>query len=254
MSTVRILNNAILWLTVVLVLFCGYGSVRAEESQSAMKDKIIGWVNKTRVEKGLPELTVDLRLNKAAKAHSENMVGHNLLSENDPSLGTPFERIRAAGLTDIDNLIVVAKASDWDDLRGQLESEVKIEKILSPEMTHIGVGIVSDKKGNYWVTLHMTERAITFTQFTLNQSTGDPVRRSIKINGKTIHEKVKALLIPPENSSSVAAERIVVPDSDGDFEISLSFGTATGNFSFEFFVSDGGGAYELKNYFSMDIH
>ncbi|MFC1839595.1 hypothetical protein ACFL1N_08445, partial [Thermodesulfobacteriota bacterium] len=173
-------------------------------------------------------------------------------SESGPALGTPFERIRKSRLSETNSLVVVARASEWDSLVQQFDSEVNTSKILSPEMTHMGVGIFADTNGNHWVTLHMTERAINFTLFTMNQTTGNPIKRSMKINGNTRHEKVRALLIPPEDSSRDTLEQIVVPDSNGDFEIKFSFGVTAGNFSFEFSVFENE-MYKLKNSFSMEI-
>lgn len=252
MTSVRTLNKGFFRLVVISILFCGSGWLHAAEQTEITVGNILNWVNQIRTEKGLQQLDIDTRLNETAKAHSEKMSDHDLLAESAPGLGTPLERIRTAGLTDTNNLVVVGRTLDWESLLEQLESGNNTAKILSHEMTHLGVGIFSDPDGSRWVTLHMIERAISFTLFTMHQSNGNPVKRSMTINGNTTHEKVRALLVPPEESKAASIEHIVVPDGNGDFEIELSFGISTGNFGFEFSISDNG-MYELKNFFSMDI-
>lgn len=252
MSAVKNLNKRVLWLALILFFFYSPFLIHAEEQSDITIASLAARVNQARVQKGLPKLDVDPRLNQAALAHSERMARHDLLSESGPALGTPFERVRAAGLSDLNSMVVVARASEWDRLREQLDSGDNNSKILSPEMTHLGAGIFTDTNGNQWVTLHMTERAINFTLFTMHQTTGNPVKRSMNIKGNTRHEKIRALLVPPEDSARDTVEQIVVPDSNGDFEIKLSFGVYTGNFGFEFSVFEDG-EYKLKNSFNMEI-
>ena len=254
MQTNRKLNIALLWLVFVLPVFFGNASLRAEEqSLEAVKDSAVNWVNQVRTEQGIQTLAIDSKLNEIAETHSKKMAANDLLSENDPVSGTPFERIRSSGLTDVNNLVVVAKAPDWDQLRDQLESQENLEKIISPEMTRMGVGIVSGPNGNLWLTIHMIERAITFTQFTLSQSNTVPARHSITIRGNTLYKKIRVLMVPPEGiEQKLALEHVVIPDANGDFEITLSFGISTGNFSLNFSVLQAN-KYKLMNSFSMDV-
>jgi hypothetical protein len=254
MPTVRISNIRLFWLVLALIVFGGHAGLEAKEPPpDTIVETALIWINQARAQEGLHSLSFDPRLNEAARAHSEQMADHGMLSESDPALGTPYERIRAKGLTDTNSLVVVVRARDWDGLREQLESTENLSRILSPEMTHVGVGIVLDPDGDLWLTVHMTERAITFIQFTLSQSSGLPVIRSMSIKGNTPHEKIKVLLVPPEGSKpDLAVERIVVPDSNGDFEVTLPFGAAIGHFGLEFSVPKDG-SYTLKNFFSMDI-
>lgn len=252
MTVVKNLNNRVLWSALFLFIFCLPFFIHAEEQPGITVDSILTHVNQLRTQEGLSELVVDKQLNDAAGMHSTKMAELDLLSVSSPELGTPFERVRKSRLTDTNSLVVVAKALNWSSLEEQLGSEDNLSKILSPEMTHMGVGIYADAEENHWVTLHMTERAINFTLFTMNQTTGNPIKRSMKITGNTRHEKIRVLMIFPEDSARDNVEQIIVPDSNGDFEVKLSFGITTGNFSFEFSVSDNG-EYKLKNSFSMGI-
>ncbi len=241
-------------LPLVLIMLFGHVALYGgQQLPDNMVDTALKWINQTRAHKGLEILSIDTKLNMVAKKHSSQMVKYNILSDRNPVLGTPFERIQSSGLTDINNLVVVARAKTWALLQEQLESPENLSKILSPEMTDAGIGIEQDSAGDIWLTIHMVERAITFTQFTLSQSNDEPARRSITIKGNTRYKEDKATVIPPDDSNpNLAVDRIIVPDSNGNFEIKLTLGTATGSFDFKFYVQKDG-VYKLKNCFSMDI-
>ena len=254
MIILRKLNMGSFWLPFVLIIFSGnvmlYGGQQLPEN---IVDTTLTWINHVRAQKGLEKLSIDPKLNRVAKAHSEKMAEHNMLSDSDATLGTPFERIKSSGLTDINNLVAVAKAKNLELLQQQIESPENISKILSPEMTNVGVGINQDSTGDLWLTIHMTERAITFTQFTLSQTNTTPAGHSITIKGNTPYKKIEVILIPPENSNpDLKVDRILTPDSNSGFEITLTLGTATGSFDFEFYVEKDG-VYQLKNTFSLGI-
>jgi uncharacterized protein YkwD len=238
----------------VLIIFSGYATLcSGQQLPDNIIDTTLTWINQARTQKGLKIISIDPKLNKIAKTHSKNMIEHNLLSDSNPALGTPFERMQSSGLTDTNNLVAVARAKTWDLLREQLKAPENLPKILSSEMTHVGIGMEQDSTGDLWLTIHMTERAINFTQYTLNQSNDIPASRSIKIKGNTRYKKVEVILIPPEDSNpDLAVDRVIIPNSSGNFETVLTFKTETGTFEFEFYVQIDG-TYELKNFFSMDI-
>ncbi len=233
------------------IMFSGYSRLFGSEQPPI--DEVWTWVNQVRAQGQLEILYVDPQLNSVAETHSEQMAANNLLSDSNPELGTPYERIRLSGLTDINNLVAVAHAKNMDLLLKQLESPENLSKILSPEMTHGGVAVFQGSTGDLWLSIHLSERSITFTQFTLSQSNDVPASRSITISGNTLYEKIKLTVVPPEGSNpALAVDRIIFPDSGSNFEITYFFGTTTGNFSFEFSVQKDG-VYILKNLFSMGV-
>lgn len=254
MLILRKFNAGSFRLALVLIMFCGHTLLYGgQQMPDSIVDTTLAWINQARVQEGLEVLAVDPKLNMIAEKHSEQMIEHNMLSDSNQDLGTPFERIQSSGLTDTNNLVAVARAKTRDLLREQLVFPENLSKILSPEMTHVGIGIKQDSSGDLWLTIHMAERTITFNEFTLSQSNTTPASRSITINGNTLYKKVRIILVPPENSNpDLAVDRIIVPDLNGDFEITLTFGTSNGIFDFEFYVQKDG-AYKLKNYFTMEI-
>ncbi len=250
----KLINMYFFWIVLALIFFSGQATIcRGQQLPGNIADAALTWINQVRAREGLETISIDPRLNKVAETHSQNMIDYNMLSDSNPDLGTPSERVKSAKLTDINNLAIVAEAKTWDLLREQLESPENLSGILSPEMTHAGIGLKQDSTGNIWLTIHMAERAITFNQFTLSQSNTDPVEHSITIKGNTTYKKVRAILVPPENSVfDLEEEHIIAPDSSGDFKITLTLGTATGTFEFEFYVQKDG-AYKLKNFFTIGI-
>jgi hypothetical protein len=242
------------WLLLALIMLplhaVLYGSQQLPDN---IINTAITWINQVRTREGFEKLTIDPKLDRIAEAHSENMAEYDMLSESNPTLRTPFERMKASGLTDTNNIVAVAQAKTWELLRQQLESPENLSKILSPDMTRAGIGIKQDSTGDLWLTVHMTERAITFTQYNLVQSNTTPVRRSITIKGNTPYKKIEVTLVPPDSlNPDLFVDRIIDPDANGNFEITLTFGTATGIFDFEFYVQVNG-EYKLTNFFSMSI-
>ncbi len=240
------------WLPFVLIIFSGNVSLYAEqEVPENIADTVTAWINNTRSLKGLEKLSVDPRLNRAAVSHSEKMSEYNILSDSGSDLGTPLDRLKSLGLTDINSLVAVAKAETPELLLKQLESPENISKILSSEMTNMGVGVKRDTNGGLWLTVHMTERAVAFTQFTLSKTDTDPAGHSITVKGNTPYNKIEVVLIPLDKTNpDLAVDRVITPDANRCFEVTLYLGTETGSFDFEFYVEKDGG-YQLKNIFSL---
>jgi hypothetical protein len=216
-------------------------------------DTTLEWINKYRSQKGIEKLIIDQKLNMVAAAHSIKMAELGMLSDSSTALGTPFERIKSSGLTDANNLVAVAKARNFDLLRNQLESSENLSKISATEMTHMGIGVKQDSAGEFWLTIHMSEHAITFTQFILSQSDTEDTQRSITIKGNTSYGKIKVILASTETlNPEVNVDHIIEPQPNGDFEITIAFGTITGSCNFEFYVQKDG-VYKLTNCFNMNV-
>jgi nitrate reductase NapAB chaperone NapD len=216
-------------------------------------DTTVTWINQYRAQKGIEKLIIDQKLNRVAEAHSVKMAELDMLSDSSEALGTPFERVKSSGLTDTNNLVVVAKAKNLDLLRNQLESSENISKILSAEMTHMGIGVKQNSAGEFWLTIHMSERAIAFTQFIFSQLNTEDAQRSITIKGNASYKKIKVIFASSETlTPEVNVDQIIMPQPNGDFEITLNFGKETGGFDFKFYVEKDG-VFQLKNLFNMNI-
>nr|WP_320012397.1 CAP domain-containing protein [uncultured Desulfobulbus sp.] len=242
-----------LFVWLAFFVFLGLGNVQAQESQQELADKVYTWVNQQREGNSLSTLEVDSRLQTVARAHSQAMHKQNLVAATGPTFDSPEDRIKASGLTEVDTLVVVAKGASWEELVTQLGQEENLQVLLSPAMTHIGVGVTEDGE-NYWLTVQLVERRITFGTFTFTQTSSIPIRRSLEITGSSDQQKIKVVVIAPGASSTqVASEHVLTPDATGAFDEVLSLGSATGDFQFQFSCLRGD-SYTLKHAFTLEVH
>jgi uncharacterized protein YkwD len=99
-------------------------------------------INVDRQRAGLPPLSLDDRLSKVARAHSEDMVHHHFVGHVSPTTGSAADRLRSAHLPAQLVLENVARAySPGEVERGLMESPGHRANLLSKEVTHYGVGI-----------------------------------------------------------------------------------------------------------------
>ena len=101
-------------------------------------------VNEERTSAGLPALAWDDRLVPVGRAHSEEMFKLKYFSHTSPVAGSPFDRLKAAGITYTragENLAYAQSVTIAH--RGLMESQGHRENILRPEFTRIGIGVIS---------------------------------------------------------------------------------------------------------------
>jgi uncharacterized protein YkwD/uncharacterized membrane protein required for colicin V production len=101
-------------------------------------------VNDERAAVGLTRLQWDDRLLPVARQHSEEMFKLKYFAHQSPVSGSPFDRLKAAGITYTragENLAYAQSVSVAH--RGLMQSQGHRENILRPEFTHIAIGVVS---------------------------------------------------------------------------------------------------------------
>lgn len=121
-------------------------------------------------------------------------------------------------------------------------------------MTHTGVKIFSAGDGTRWLTIHMLERVITFTNFKLETSSGAAPGKSITIQGVTPVDKVKVGMVFGQELDAEAYDstKIVIPDSKDNFSVSFDFDLGDGQYGFLFWVYENG-LYRKSNYFDIKV-
>lgn len=105
--------------------------------------RMLSFVNEERRSTGLEPLKMDPLLRKVARAHSAEMIRLDYFAHDSPVTGTPFDRMRDAGVSYLfagENLayaqdVVVAH-------EGLMDSPSHRENILTAEFTHVGIGAV----------------------------------------------------------------------------------------------------------------
>jgi uncharacterized protein YkwD len=101
-------------------------------------------VNEERTAVGLRALTWDDRLLPVARQHSEEMFRLKYFAHQSPVTGSPFDRLKAAGIVYSragENLAYAQSVSVAH--RGLMQSPGHRENILRPEFTRIAIGIIS---------------------------------------------------------------------------------------------------------------
>ena len=108
------------------------------------EQQMFGLVNDERTSAGLKPLAWDDRLLPIARQHSEEMFRLKYFSHQSPVSGSPFDRLKAAGITYQragENLAYAQSVTVAH--RGLMQSPGHRANILMPEYTRIAIGVVS---------------------------------------------------------------------------------------------------------------
>ncbi|WP_428910084.1 CAP domain-containing protein [Niallia sp. Krafla_26] len=128
-------------------------STPASSSVSAFEQKVVELTNQERAKNGLPALTLDVELSKVAREKSNDMRTKNYFSHNSPTYGSPFDMMKAYGISyrTAGENIAMGQRSPEEVVQAWMNSQGHRENIMNPNFTHIGVGHVSS--GNYWTQM-----------------------------------------------------------------------------------------------------
>lgn len=116
----------------------------ALEPDPVAERQLLDQVNEERTSVGLAPLEWDDRLVPVARAHSQEMFRLKYFAHQSPVTGSPFDRLKAAGITYTragENLAYAQSVTVAH--RGLMSSEGHRANILSPEFTRIGIGVIS---------------------------------------------------------------------------------------------------------------
>jgi len=105
-------------------------------------------VNRDRKRVGLAPLVNHPRLAEIARAHSKDMRETGVVAHVSPTTGSAADRVEAGGVRTVLVLENVARAYGvYESQQGLMESPGHRANLLSPEATHIGIGIVVGSEG-----------------------------------------------------------------------------------------------------------
>ncbi|MCI6567891.1 MAG: SafA/ExsA family spore coat assembly protein [Dysosmobacter sp.] len=117
--------------------------------------EVIRLVNDIRKQNGLSPLTANWELSRVARYKSQDMADNRYFAHNSPTYGTPFEMMRAFGLSfrTAGENIAYGYATPQKVVDGWMNSSGHRANILNASYKQIGVGYVA--KGNYWTQMFM---------------------------------------------------------------------------------------------------
>ena len=116
-------------------------------------------VNEERRRHGLPALTADTMLARAARIHAEDMAGRQFVSHQGSDGSDPSQRLDRVGYPWIwvgENLAAGQEATD-EVVFGWLRSRDHLANILSPEAVSAGLAMARSSEGEfgtYWVMVY----------------------------------------------------------------------------------------------------
>ncbi len=120
------------------------------QSVSEFEKKVVELTNVERTKAGLAPLKIYDPLMAVAKQKSQDMASKNYFSHTSPTYGSPFDQMKAAGISykAAGENIAQGQRSPEEVVQAWMNSEGHRANILNGSFTHIGVGYVEN--GNYW--------------------------------------------------------------------------------------------------------
>lgn len=115
--------------------------------------EVIRLVNEIRVQNGLKPLTEHWELSRVARYKSQDMVDNRYFSHTSPTYGSPFQMIKAFGLSfrTAGENIAYGQRTPQTVVNAWMNSSGHRANILNASYTQIGVGYVA--AGHYWTQM-----------------------------------------------------------------------------------------------------
>lgn len=124
-----------------------------DSTTQEFETQVVRLVNQIRQENGLQQLTANWELSRVARYKSQDMKDNRYFSHTSPTYGSPFQMIKAFGLSyrTAGENIAKGYATPQAVVNGWMNSSGHRANILNPAYKQIGVGYVAG--GNYWTQM-----------------------------------------------------------------------------------------------------
>ena len=124
-----------------------------DSSVTSFESEVVRLVNDIRRQNGLSPLTQDWELSRVARYKSQDMRDKGYFSHTSPTYGSPFQMIRAFGLSyrTAGENIARGYSTPQAVVNGWMNSSGHRANILNASFTKIGVGYVAN--GHYWTQM-----------------------------------------------------------------------------------------------------
>ncbi|MBU5592277.1 serine protease [Clostridium sp. MSJ-4] len=117
----------------------------AQTNASTLTDseqQMIKLLNEARSQNNLAPLEVDMQLTNVARVKAQDMIDNNYFSHNSPKYGSPFDMMKAFKINFVQAGENIAGNQSVENAENSLmNSPGHRQNILSPNYTHIGIGI-----------------------------------------------------------------------------------------------------------------
>lgn len=117
---------------------------------NAFEQQVLTLTNAERAKQGLAALQADTKLMAAAREKSVDMQKNNYFSHTSPTFGSPFDRLKALGISykSAGENIAKGQRTPAEVVQAWMDSPGHRANILNTSYTHLGVGFVEN--GYYW--------------------------------------------------------------------------------------------------------
>ncbi|MGM9564829.1 SafA/ExsA family spore coat assembly protein [Evtepia sp.] len=124
-----------------------------DSTVTSYETEVIRLVNEIRRENGLNPLTANWELSRVARYKSQDMADNRYFSHTSPTYGSPFQMIKAFGLSyrTAGENIAMGYSTPQAVVDGWMNSSGHRANILNASYTQIGVGYVV--QGHYWTQM-----------------------------------------------------------------------------------------------------
>lgn len=122
----------------------------ATQGIGAFEQQVLDLTNAERAKEGLKPLAIDMPLMNSAEEKSADMAKNGYFDHNSPTLGSPFDQMKANGISyrSAGENIAKGQQTPQEVVKAWMESPGHRANIMKPEFTHIGIGYVEN--GNVW--------------------------------------------------------------------------------------------------------
>ncbi|MFI8712971.1 CAP-associated domain-containing protein [Brevibacillus brevis] len=120
-------------------------------------------LNVARQRAKLPVITWDEQVAAVARAHSQDMGQHNFFNHTSPSTGSPFDRLKQAGIrySSAGENIAYGQLDGVEAHMSWMNSAGHRQNLLNPKFKQLGVGIVM-KDGRPYFTQNFVTREVSW--------------------------------------------------------------------------------------------
>lgn len=122
----------------------------ATQGIGAYEQQVLDLTNAERAKEGLKPLAIDMPLMDSAEQKSADMASNGYFDHNSPTLGSPFDQMKANGISyrSAGENIAMGQRTPEEVVKAWMESPGHRANIMKPNFTHIGIGYVEN--GNHW--------------------------------------------------------------------------------------------------------
>lgn len=109
---------------------------------TAQEQEMLKLVNQARAQNNVPPLQIDMQVTNVARIKAQDMIDNKYFSHNSPKYGSPFDMMKSFGVNYTQAGENIAGNQTVQNAHNALMNSPGHRKnILSPDYTHIGLGI-----------------------------------------------------------------------------------------------------------------